>query len=143
MHHAAPPRPNSLGSGASAVNHPDTASGATVAWNGEPATSCASCGGTARPTRDELCDLCTTFPARYMGTYQQYLHSPYWRAIRRRALIVAAWRCQRCGRGQRDDVRLEVHHLTYDRLGCEQPEDLEALCDDCHGAEHGIEVTAK
>lgn len=77
-------------------------------------------------------------PHRYAGTYQQYLRSPYWRAIRRRALIAASWVCQQCYRSQREDVILEVHHLTYDRLGCEVPGDLKVLCGDCHKAAHGL-----
>ena len=40
--------------------------------------------------------------------------------------------CQWCG-GQR---RLELHHHTYDFVGCELPCDLLALSRDCHLAEH-------
>jgi len=32
---------------------------------------------------------------------------------------------------------LEVHHLTYDRLGDERMDDLEVLCPDCHRKAHG------
>jgi hypothetical protein len=31
---------------------------------------------------------------------------------------------------------LEVHHRTYARLGFEQPDDLIALCHDCHQDHH-------
>jgi len=34
---------------------------------------------------------------------------------------------------------LEVHHNTYDRLWCEDPEDLAVVCADCHGTHHGID----
>jgi hypothetical protein len=30
----------------------------------------------------------------------------------------------------------DVHHLTYERLGCEEFEDLELLCCMCHNLEH-------
>jgi hypothetical protein len=33
--------------------------------------------------------------------------------------------------------RLEVHHLTYERLGWEQPDDLLVLCERCHAVLHG------
>ena len=34
---------------------------------------------------------------------------------------------------------LELHHLTYERAyHAELPEDLMALCRDCHAAEHGM-----
>ena len=64
--------------------------------------------------------------------YLAYLNSPAWRATRNRALHLAGWRCQRCG-GKRD---LQVHHLTYDRLGAEWDQDLEVLCDGCHRRTH-------
>ena len=36
-------------------------------------------------------------------------------------------------------VCLELHHLTYDRAyGDEEPEDLVALCRDCHQHEHKL-----
>ena len=31
---------------------------------------------------------------------------------------------------------LDVHHLTYERLGREKDEDLRVLCRACHGDEH-------
>jgi 5-methylcytosine-specific restriction endonuclease McrA len=71
--------------------------------------------------------------SQFRGTYAGYLRSPYWRAVRRRALVAAGYRCQRCP-AVRD---LQVHHLTYERLGCEQPADVEVLCDSCHAAAHG------
>lgn len=32
-----------------------------------------------------------------------------------------------------------MHHLTYERLGCEWLTDLVALCKDCHEQEHDDE----
>lgn len=73
--------------------------------------------------------------------YSEYLKSPYWKALRRRALHAAHYRCNRCGfrawPGSEDEW-LHVHHLTYERLGCERPEDLEVLCAQCHAAAHGL-----
>jgi 5-methylcytosine-specific restriction endonuclease McrA len=67
--------------------------------------------------------------------YAAYLQSPYWRLhARRQALHRAGHRCQDCGFPR----ALEVHHLTYVRLGCERPEDLLALCAECHGNRHGL-----
>lgn len=67
--------------------------------------------------------------------YLTYLNSPSWRATRNRALRLANYRCQKCG-GKRE---LQVHHLSYERLGREWDQDLEVLCDDCH-REHHIEA---
>lgn len=67
--------------------------------------------------------------------YRDYLQSPEWRAVRAAALDRANHKCSRCGATQ----RLEVHHLSYLRLGHEQPEDLRVLCSRCHDTEHYVE----
>ena len=67
-----------------------------------------------------------------------YLNSYRWQIDVRPAMLeYAEYRCQSCG--ARNTV-LDVHHITYDRLGFESAEDLEVLCRDCHEAEHGIIV---
>jgi hypothetical protein len=66
--------------------------------------------------------------------YPDYLRTAHWSHTRRRALLRAGRQCQRC---EISDVQLEVHHLTYDRLGRESEGDLIVLCRRCHGREHG------
>ena len=61
--------------------------------------------------------------------YAQYLKTEHWQKQRKGALARARGHCQVC-RAQR--VQLEVHHNTYERLGCEQEDDLLVLCDGCH-----------
>ena len=61
--------------------------------------------------------------------YLEYLKSLHWQKERRSALKRAEYRCQVCNT---DDVQLEVHHRTYERLGCERPSDLFVLCENCH-----------
>lgn len=68
--------------------------------------------------------------------YEQYLQTPQWRARRNRALSQARHRCHRCGANR----RLQVHHLTYERLGAELDSDLEVLCRGCHLGEHANEA---
>jgi hypothetical protein len=63
------------------------------------------------------------------GFYDWYLRSEAWQRRRRAALERAGWRCRACG--QRGGS-LDVHHLTYCRLGHELPEDLCVLCRRCH-----------
>jgi hypothetical protein len=53
-------------------------------------------------------------------TYAEYLQTPHWRSLRAWALERAGNRCQLCGSAK----ELEVHHNTYERLGCEWPSDL-------------------
>ena len=65
--------------------------------------------------------------------YQAVMASGGWRRRRRRAIGRAGRRCQRCGA----PGPLDVHHLTYARLGRERPGDLLAVCESCHRALHG------
>ena len=68
--------------------------------------------------------------------YDEYMGSPEWAARRRRWYgderrsnegLVHCGVCQRvCGHDS------QLHHLTYDRLGHEEHEDLIALCKRCH-----------
>ena len=71
--------------------------------------------------------------------YQDYLQTPWWRQVRGYILRRADYRCERCRRPDRFDADtwLEVHHLTYQRLGNEYVQDLIVLCNHCHRAEHG------
>jgi 5-methylcytosine-specific restriction endonuclease McrA len=62
--------------------------------------------------------------------YRDYMGSPRWRAIRDWAFALHGGRCQECGATS----GLEVHHLHYDTLGRERPEDLRVLCPGCHAA---------
>lgn len=65
--------------------------------------------------------------------YLSYIHSPAW--AHRRALYYRTHprRCAACG-----NPRVELHHLTYDRLGHEDPRDLIPLCDFHHRQAHDI-----
>ena len=65
--------------------------------------------------------------------YLLYLKSPEWRTVRKQALINAAYRCQECGVWLKPSL-LHVHHLNYDNLGDEDPEDLLVLCQQHHEA---------
>lgn len=65
--------------------------------------------------------------------YYAYMHSAAWYAKRKRALLRAQYRCQKC----RSPKRLDVHHLTYERLGHEWDTDLVVLCRKCHDQVHG------
>lgn len=66
-----------------------------------------------------------------------YLNSEHWKIVRRQALQAASYRCQHCAKSE----RLDVHHRTYERLGAEEPGDLEVLCRSCHEQEHEQEAS--
>lgn len=66
-----------------------------------------------------------------MVNYQEYIQSEEWLLKADRAKRAAAHRCQICNRHE-DEVILDAHHRTYDRLGKEMDEDITVLCRDCH-----------
>ena len=65
--------------------------------------------------------------------YQSYINSNAWKTspARMGELEAAGNRCRICNRSA-DEVRLEVHHRTYENFGREVQADLTALCSDCH-----------
>lgn len=71
--------------------------------------------------------------------YKEYLQSEDWRQIRVTRLRADNFTCQKCGSKQ----NLQVHHLTYERVGCECIKDLITLCKDCHSEVHGIKEVNK
>lgn len=68
--------------------------------------------------------------------YWDYLQTAEWRAIRDAKRAEAGWQCELCSQ----TYRLQVHHLTYKRRGCELMSDLQTLCYRCHRIAHGLQV---
>ncbi len=64
--------------------------------------------------------------------YAAYLHSDHWRLLRLEILSTRGSQCERC----KKFGRVDVHHLTYLRIGRELPSDLQVLCRSCHKAQH-------
>ena len=73
--------------------------------------------------------------------YREYINSPSWRVMAHLMTTFAEQdesgrcRCDGCGEFFHR-CRMNVHHVTYERLGCEGPEDLRLLCERCHANEH-------
>jgi len=65
--------------------------------------------------------------------YQEYLKSGEWKFKKALKLKQANFTCEGCG-GKKG--AMEVHHLTYDRIGMELLTDLAAYCVDCHKIAH-------
>ena len=74
-------------------------------------------------------------PDHMKYVYDRYISSQRWRDKRERALESAHYKerywCQDCGWDFPKD-QLEVHHLTYERLGREKDSDLIVVCSRCH-----------
>lgn len=66
--------------------------------------------------------------------FAEYWVQREWQARRTATLVRAGYRWQTCGD---TEVRLDVHHNTYERYGDESSFDLVALCDRCHELFHG------
>lgn len=60
--------------------------------------------------------------------YREHLQSPHWAGIRTRRLALDDEQCAGCGATE----SLQVHHLTYERMGAELLSDLVTLCASCH-----------
>jgi hypothetical protein len=60
--------------------------------------------------------------------YHKYLASREWALLREAVRKRSGGKCERCGQGPHDDT----HHLTYERVGHERLEDLQAVCSPCH-----------
>src|SRR5687767_9857363 len=66
--------------------------------------------------------------------YRVYvMRSVAWKRKHGACLERAGNRCQVC----RKAVAVQAHHLTYERLGDEADEDLQAVCVACHKHGHG------
>lgn len=65
--------------------------------------------------------------------YADYLQSPHWLRLRQRYRDTRPWECI-CGRR----TGLQLHHITYERLGAEKLDDLRPLCRPCHSRLHEL-----
>lgn len=65
--------------------------------------------------------------------HDQYLRSVHWQAFRAVILKERGRCCEICG--QRYGP-IDVHHLTYERKGCERREDVIVLCRKHHDEAH-------
>jgi hypothetical protein len=60
--------------------------------------------------------------------YQKYLCSREWALLKEQVRARCHGYCERC----RDGKYESTHHLTYERVGSEELEDLLAVCGNCH-----------
>lgn len=67
----------------------------------------------------------------WRARYNAYIRSARWKNLRKDLIKLRAGLCDRCHRFF-GEGGLEVHHLTYERLGNERMADLEVVCRRCH-----------
>ena len=70
--------------------------------------------------------------------YLEYLKSESWQQKRRNLARSADAKCFCCGAIPRPGNVLDLHHLTYARVGHELPSDLVAICRSCHDIVHDL-----
>ena len=70
--------------------------------------------------------------ASWWRQYTAYLQTPEWKRRAEAAIRAAGGLCTVC----RIRKATQAHHLAYDRVGHEMPEDLRAVCVPCHQVEH-------
>lgn len=75
-------------------------------------------------------------PENVRVKYEEYIRSPEWHEKAAAIKKKFGGRCQACN----SNVKVQVHHRTYERLGHELDTDLTVLCEHCHKLFHGIEV---
>jgi hypothetical protein len=61
--------------------------------------------------------------------YMERINSFAWQGLRMRLLKERNYTCDRC---KKRTQPLQLHHKTYERLGCERDDDLAVLCIPCH-----------
>jgi hypothetical protein len=66
-----------------------------------------------------------------LSRYVLYLRSAEWKA-KRAAVLKRDKKCRSCGSTR----KLQVHHLTYERIYRERLTDLTTLCEGCHRRVH-------
>jgi hypothetical protein len=70
---------------------------------------------------------------RPIDGYSEYMASAAWRAKRKVEIDSSGNRCRGCNLSG-DEIELQIHHRSYVNFGHELPDDLTALCIDCHPA---------
>lgn len=69
---------------------------------------------------------------KFSPAYRAALASEHWRLLRERCRQETRNRCEACGKPYAPGRPLELHHLTYERLGHEERDDVILLCLQCH-----------
>ncbi len=68
--------------------------------------------------------------------YRDYMRSPEWETKKQERIALDGG-CVMCGRPIERIKKINVHHVTYARLGCENVlTDLCTLCGSCHRKIH-------
>lgn len=70
--------------------------------------------------------------------YPAYLRTKHWKDFRRKILGLDRRKRKKSCSNCRSKYRLQVHHITYENVGNEKPEDVAILCGKCHQLHHDL-----
>lgn len=74
--------------------------------------------------------------------YKSYLQTRHWQMKRIRIAKYRNYTCEICGRNCRENnIKANIHHKTYVRIGNELNKDLYYLCEQCHHEIHEFKIT--
>jgi len=65
--------------------------------------------------------------------YEDHINSVEWKNFRQEIIKKRGYKCEKCGAA---NTVIHAHHLTYERLTNELPEDIQLLCITCHKQAH-------
>lgn len=74
--------------------------------------------------------------------YEKYLESDDWKRLRRDKIAQSNGICEKCKHLLGSAVP-HCHHNSYDNLGHEDPDDIDAIHAHCHRREHRIKKEEK
>jgi len=80
------------------------------------------------------CKNCNPIKHVVKNWYEEYLQTPHWQELRKKIFERSHGICEKC----KQVKMVDVHHLSYERIGKENLEDLLAVCEDCHNQFHDI-----
>lgn len=104
-------------------------------WDATGQMHCSKCTPGRRLEILRLKRRCLEFfpfnRSNWRRSYNAYLKSPQWKAKRERMIGSQSGSCEMCGQTKLAR-QLQLHHRTYDHIGCEPDGDLQILCEKCH-----------
>lgn len=77
-------------------------------------------------------------PTEHKQRYSDYLKSKEWASLKNDLIQNRGLNCEDCGCSKKSASLLHVHHVTYERLFNEEPDDLVILCAECHAVRHNL-----
>ncbi len=73
---------------------------------------------------------------QFENQHSLYIGSGCWKRKRKYLLKKRGCKCQMCGDASKKESEYHAHHNTYKRMGFEEENDIQILCNECHNGLH-------